>query len=86
LEADSSGVSPKAYVELLSSDDKVLRTAPVVDGRAEFKYLAPTTYYARLFIDSNDNGKWDTGNMQELVQPEEVYYYNKKLQLKRTGT
>lgn len=83
LEADSAGASQKAYVELLGSDDKVLRVSPVVDGRAEFKYLNPSTYYARLFIDSNDNGKWDTGNMRELVQPEEVYYYNKKLQLKK---
>ncbi len=83
LEADSAGVAPKAFVELLGSDDRVQRTAPVINGSAEFKYLDPSTYYARLFIDSNDNGKWDTGNIAELTQPEEVYYYNKKMQLKK---
>lgn len=83
LEADSAGVTPAVYVELLDASDKVQRVAPVVNGSAEFKYLMPTTYYARLFIDSNDNGKWDTGKISELVQPEEIYYYNKKLQLKK---
>lgn len=83
LGADSTGVTPAAYIELLSGDDKPMRIAPVINGRAEFKYLNPSTYYARLFVDSNNNGKWDTGNIAAKLQPEEVYYYNKKLQLKK---
>ncbi len=83
LAPDSAGVTPKAFVELLGGDDKPVRIAPVIDGRAEFRYLNPSTYYARLFIDSNDNGKWDTGNIAVWLQPEEVYYYSKKLQLKK---
>lgn len=83
LEADSSGVVQKAFVELVGSDDKPVRVAPVIDGRAEFKYLLPSTFYARLYIDSNGNGKWDTGDMKARIQPEEVFYYSKKLQLKK---
>lgn len=83
LEADSTGAMPAAFVELVGSDDKPTRTAPVINGRAEIKYLQPSTYYARLYIDANGNGKWDTGNMKEKLQPEEVYYYSKKLQLKK---
>lgn len=83
IEADSTGIMPQVYVELLGSDDKAQRIVPVVDGRAEFKYLDPSVYYARLFIDTNNNGKWDTGNMGSRTQPEEVYYYSKKLQLKK---
>ncbi len=83
VEPDSSGVMPKIYVELLSGDDKVQRVAPVVDGRAEFRFLAPSVYYARLYIDANGNGRWDTGNIALKLQPEEVYYYSKKLQLKK---
>ena len=83
LDADSTGVAPAAFIELVGSDDKPVRTAPVIDGRAEFRYLQPSTYYARLYIDDNRNGKWDTGIVKDKLQPEEVFYYSKKLQLKK---
>ncbi|MBP2691201.1 MAG: Ig-like domain-containing protein, partial [Muribaculaceae bacterium] len=83
LAPDSTGSAPTVWVELLDSKDEPVRTAKVVDGRAEFKWLAPSVYYARLYIDSNGNGKWDTGDLRAHVQPEEVYYYNKKIQLKK---
>lgn len=83
LEADSTGHVPAVMVELLGSDDKPVRTVRAEGGRAEFKWLDPSVYYARLYIDSNNNGEWDTGNMALGQQPEEVYYYNKKLQLKK---
>lgn len=76
-------VKDSAVVELLTSDDKVLRSAPVINGKADFPFLNPGIYYARLFIDRNGNGKYDTGNYAEKLQPEEVYYYNKKLNLKK---
>ena len=34
-------------------------------------------------VDTNRNGKWDTGNFAEHRQPEDVYYYNKALKLKK---
>ncbi len=83
IEADSTGHVPAVIVELLGSDDKPMRVAKVVNGRAEFKWLDPSVYYARLYFDKNDNGKWDTGNIALGLQPEEVYYYNKKIQLKK---
>lgn len=48
-------------------------------------FINPGTYYARLIIDENANGKWDTGNPVDSVaqQPEEVYYFAKKLNLKK---
>lgn len=83
LEADSTGTVPQAFIELLGSDDNPVRVAPVINGSAIFKWLNPSVYYARLYIDSNGNGKWDTGDMKARIQPEEVYYYNKKIQLKK---
>ncbi len=83
LEPDSAGHTVPCVVELLGSDDKPVSRAPVVDGKAVFRNLAPSAYYARLIIDANGNGKWDTGNIAENLQPEEVYYYTKKLQLKK---
>lgn len=77
-----TGSDQPMVVELLSSSDAVVDTASVVNGMATFSNLMPATYYARLFIDSNGNHKWDTGNMAAHLQPEEVYYYPKKITLK----
>ena len=74
----------QAVVELLNgSDEPVYRAAADSTGRVVFRYLNPGTYYARMFIDSNGNGKWDTGRLDASVQPEEVAYFPKKLQLKK---
>lgn len=77
-----TGVSDSAYVILLNSSDKPVTSTPVKDGGAEFTYLKPGTYYARLFIDGNGNGKYDTGNYDQKQQPEEVYYYPQELELR----
>ena len=72
-----------AFVELLANGEKVICTAPVRGGAFELLNVKPGTYYLRLTIDSNGNGKWDTGNYANHLQPEEVYYYPKKLRLRR---
>lgn len=77
------GIDNGAIVELLNGSDSPVRTAPVIDGVASFEYLQPATYYARLFIDRNNNGEYDTGNLLQHIQPEEVYYFSKKLNIKR---
>lgn len=69
-------------VELLNDSDVPVRTAPAPGGKVTFKYLDPGTYYARLWIDANNNGVWDTGNIRDSIQPEEVYYYPKRIDLK----
>ena len=76
-------VTDSAFVELLNSSDNVVYTAPVKDGKVDLFNINPGDYYARLVIDTNGNGKWDTGNYSEHRQPEEVYYYPKKLSLKQ---
>ena len=72
-----------AFVELLNSSDAIVYTAPVRNGMVELFNVNPGDYYARVVIDANGNGKWDTGNYSEHRQPEEVYYYPKKLKLKQ---
>ena len=71
-----------AFVELLGSGEKVIRTVPVQNGAFELINVPAATYYLRLTIDANGNGKWDTGNYSQHLQPEEVYYYPKKLRLR----
>ncbi len=72
-----------AFAELLASGEKVVRTVTVTNnGTFELLNVTPGTYYLRLTIDKNGNGKWDTGNYSQHLQPEEVYYYPKKLRLR----
>lgn len=73
------GTGKGAIVELMDNAGKVVRQQAVNDqGMADFYYLNPNTkYYIRLFIDRNGNGVWDTGNFENKVQPEEVYYFPK---------
>ena len=76
------GADSLAFVELLDAQDKVLRTVPLVDGKADFYFLNPGKYGARLINDTNGNGVWDTGNYAGKRQPEMVYYYPQVLDLK----
>lgn len=36
----------------------------------------------RMFYDRNGNGKWDTGDYDAQLQPEETFYYPEPLTLK----
>lgn len=75
--------SVPAFMELLTSSDAVARTAPVINGVATFKDVNPGTYYARITLDANGNGKFDTGNYDKQIQPETVFYYPKKINLRK---
>lgn len=78
-----TGADSTALVQLLDGQDKPLRTVAVDGGRAVFRYVDPGTYYARLFFDRNRNGKYDTGNLADSLQPEETFYFSKKISLKK---
>lgn len=78
------GAGENSIVQLLNSNDGVVREQKVKDnGTCDFYFLqANTKYYIRMFIDKNNNGKWDTGNYTEKIQPEEVFYFPKVWEMK----
>ncbi len=76
------GEKEKAYVELLDKSNKLLSRTEVIQNVAKFQDLIPGTVYVRLFVDSNNDGEWTTGNFYENVQPEMVYYRSKPLELR----
>lgn len=77
-----SGTDSLAFVELLDAQDNVVRSVPVGDGKADFYFLAPGKYGARLINDKNGDGVWTTGDYATKRQPEEVFYYWQVLELK----
>jgi uncharacterized protein (DUF2141 family) len=68
--------------QLVSSTDAVMKEVRTQTGYAEFFYVNPNTYYLRIFVDENNNGKWDTGNYDEGRQAETIYYYPSKIECK----
>ncbi|MBQ8592721.1 MAG: Ig-like domain-containing protein [Bacteroidaceae bacterium] len=71
-----------ALVELLNTQDAPVYRAAVEKGRADFYFLKPGTYYARLICDDNANGIWDTGLYENKLQAEQVYYYPHPLEIR----
>ena len=78
-----TAVRDSAIVELLDGTEKIVLRTPVKNHRAELLNLLPGKYYARLFIDRNGNGKYDTGNYDMHLQPEETVYYPGAINLKK---
>lgn len=72
----------RARIQLLNEKDMVVRELPVSDAGARFEYLKPTSYYMRLYIDENGDGKWTTGDWLTHRQPEPVYYFPTQLTLR----
>lgn len=69
-------------VQLLNEQDAVVKQARALAGTANFYYLQPATYYLRLFVDRNGNGRWDTGDFYRGEEPETVYYFPEEIECK----
>lgn len=72
----------RARIQLLNDKDEVLRELSATKEGAKFQYMQPTTYYMRLYIDENADGKWTTGDWLFKRQAEPIYYFPKRLKLR----
>ena len=77
-----SNAPDSSFVDLLNTSDKVVRKALLEDGVAKFVHVKPGEYYARIVIDENKNFLFDTGDYSLKRQPEQVYYYTDKIELR----
>lgn len=68
--------------QLLDGQGKTVKVSYTDNGQAEFYYLKPGKYFMRIIVDANNNKKWDTGNYDTNLQPEEVYYYPDEIECK----
>ncbi len=70
-------------IQLTSDKAVVIREIYAPDARAvEFNSLDPGKYMVRVILDTNKNGKWDTGNYLKRLPPEQVIYYLKELEVR----
>ena len=82
LYLDIAGAGDNAHVQLMNKSEVAVQTEITKNNQCAFYFVKPGIYYLRLFIDENGNGKWDTGDFEKGIQPEKVYYYNRRLELR----
>jgi hypothetical protein len=69
-------------VQLLSNSGSKLKEVVANKGVAHFDYVKPDKYYVSAFVDANNNGVWDTGDYDEDLQAESVYFYPRMIECK----
>lgn len=72
----------RARIQLLNEKEEAVREAAAMPDGVTFEYLAPKTFFLRLYVDVDGDGKWTTGDWLLKRQPEPIYYYPKKLKLR----
>lgn len=83
LHVNCLGFEGKAFAHLLNKQGKIVRTVDVIAKFADFYDLLPDSYYLMMVLDANGNGRWDTGNYSQHLQPEDVFYYENIIKLKK---
>ena len=73
----------KHILQLLDDRQTVLQQKKMDrNDRYDFRNLRPGSYHLRLIHDKNRNGKWDTGNYLEGIQPEPVFFFHEPIQIR----
>ncbi|MGB3590902.1 MAG: Ig-like domain-containing protein [Nonlabens sp.] len=70
------GTQFPVVVQLVSASGQKLLAQEVAreNKRMLFEFLDPAEFQVRIIYDTNDNGKYDTGDFLKGIQPERVYY------------
>lgn len=68
-------IQAKYIVQLLDEKETVVREDEITKSEIiNYEYLHPQNYKLKIIIDSNGNGKWDSGDYLKKIQPENVIY------------
>lgn len=70
------------YILMAVHDNDTVYNAPVTDTVVRLQKLQPGGYILRIIVDANGNGQWDTGDLFEKRQPEEVIPFSDVIMLK----
>lgn len=76
------GVEGEAFVQLLNEKDIPMQQASVKNGQARFPQAPVGKCYVRLVEDRNGNGIFDVGSLDGRIQPENVFYMSKMLEMR----
>lgn len=76
------GVEGEAFVQLLNEKDNPVQQVNVKNGQARFPQAPVGKCYVRLVEDRNGNGIFDVGSLDGRIQPENVFYLPKMLEMR----
>jgi len=79
------GKRPGRYiVQLLNEKESSVIEERVLSGseKIRFTYLTPGKYKLKMIHDRNRNNRWDTGNYSKKLQPEDVTYFPKIIEIR----
>ncbi|MFO8234412.1 MAG: Ig-like domain-containing protein [Bacteroidales bacterium] len=85
LSLNIRGVDTSYVLQLFDAEDNIVKSKWIensADSAHNFEYIPPSEYNLRIIKDENKNKKWDTGNYMENRQPEDVFYYPEKIDVR----
>ncbi|MCK4288771.1 MAG: hypothetical protein KAW86_06180, partial [Bacteroidales bacterium] len=63
-------------IQLLNEKEDVLNERFITENQLiKYEYLNPGKYLIKTILDANNNGRWDTGDYLNNIQPEKTYYF-----------
>ena len=70
-------------VYLLNNKGGILQQDVISSERTiNYTHLEPGSYKIRVVKDRNNNGRWDTGNYREKIHPEEIFFFDKPINIR----
>ncbi|MDO9261208.1 MAG: Ig-like domain-containing protein [Flavobacteriaceae bacterium] len=76
LSISLSNVKSTVIVELLTETGQLVEQVFINSNQSvDFNNLPPTKYLIRFIEDQNNNKKWDPGNYNKKIQPENIRYF-----------
>lgn len=80
---DIKNVTMPTLIELIDSKEKVLQKRMIDSSqKLTYNFLKPGNYMFKVIYDQNNNGKWDTGAFDDLLQPEHVEYFHTMMEVR----
>lgn len=77
-------VDGQYIIQILDEKEATLYEQQIVTEatRLKFNYMTPVKFKIKAILDKNRNRQWDTGNYRQDIQPEEVFYFPKTLEIR----
>ena len=82
LEADVSSYSDPIIITCYNEGKEVRNLRVNKEQMVKITHLVPGNYTFKVIVDSNQNGRWDTGSFAQQQQPEEVHFYSEPIRLR----
>ena len=71
-------------VQLLNEKENIIYGQRIVtkNEKIRFDFMPPGKYKLKAIKDKNKNNRWDSGNYNKLLQPEDIYYVGKIVEIR----